>query len=472
MWGPDQSGTIFACGDPLRPGTLYFAKNYAPDAAPDSYNIEVVQPSEPLLGGVILDGLCYVGSAERWWQIYPQPDNAAQRFAVVQAPFDRGIAAPWGVCTDGKNVYWWAKDGIRSSAAGSLTDADLYNLFPHDGVAGSNVTYGGQTIFAPNYALAGSFRLAYSNSYLYATYQDGTGTYRTLVLDIRHSAWSVDVYTPPATAFYHPEQPAGTIISGGIPILFDELNVATFGGTANVAAQAENQNDLGAPIACAIATREFTADDDRAPKQWGDIFLDSTPVAAGAAMTVTPMSVGAPVAPVITLPTATTRQRVPLSVGGIVVVEFLGILLQWTDDFTAQSSPSRVHLWQPSYVIQPARNIAWQTFGSSFEFEGFGHIKELILAWVSTAPITLTVTAFDGMSPAVITIPSSGGAYKKQLFTFTANKGLIYNFAATSIAPFQLFLSDSELQAGPWSRQSPYTMFKNFGGRPMDSAVI
>lgn len=55
MWGPDASGTVFACGDPLRPGTLYFSKNFAPDSAPDTNNQEIVQPAEPLMGGIVIE---------------------------------------------------------------------------------------------------------------------------------------------------------------------------------------------------------------------------------------------------------------------------------------------------------------------------------------------------------------------------------------------------------------------------------
>src|SRR5208282_1157446 len=106
MWGPDVNGTVFAVGSALHPGTLYFAKSFAPDAAPDAYNIEISPPSEALMGGEILDGLSYVASTERWWALYPQPDNPAQRFNFVQQPIPRGLAAPYGHCTDGRTLYW------------------------------------------------------------------------------------------------------------------------------------------------------------------------------------------------------------------------------------------------------------------------------------------------------------------------------------------------------------------------------
>jgi hypothetical protein len=465
MFGPDVSGTVFACGDPLRPGTLYFAKNYAPDSAPDGYNVEITPPSEPLLGGEVLDGLAFVGSPERWWALYPQPDNPSQRYNFVQQPFPRGLAAPYGHCNDGVSMYWWAKDGIQSSTKGSLTDADLYNLFPHDGVPGKAVTYAGLTFTAPDYSRAGTFRLTYSNYYLYATYQDSAGTYRQLVLDTRRMAWCIDSYTPAVSAFLHPAQPAGSLLTN--TTRYDELLMGTVTGL--IAMQTDNTNDLGGPISCALDTAEFDGGDSRAPKQWGDIFLDVTP-GAFAGVYVFPVSFGVAVAPTINVPASASRQRLPLGVGGVVVSDFMGLVFIWTDDFTQQSVPTQLHIWHPSFVVQPAYTQNWFTFGTTFGMDGFKHVPRIILAWVSTAPITLTVTSFDGQSPAAITIPSSGGAYKKQLFMQSANKGLLYKFSATSTAKFQIFLDDSEVHVGSWARSGPYSIFHNLGGQ--DSGPI
>src|SRR5208282_1985539 len=171
--------------------------------------------------------------------LYPQPDNPAQRYNFVQQPIPRGLAAPYGHCTDGRTLYWWAKDGIWSSSEGSLTDADLYSLFPHEGVVGNDYIYAatGQPVRAPDYSQAGSFRLVYANYYLYALYKDTTEShaYNVLVYDTRRKAWSVDVYSGFAdpyvisvravTAFYHPEQQAGTLVTSGTR--FDELIMAS-----------------------------------------------------------------------------------------------------------------------------------------------------------------------------------------------------------------------------------------------------
>jgi len=161
-----------------------------------------------------------------------------------------------------------------------------------------------------------------------------------------------------------------------------------------------------------------------------------------------------------------------VSVGGIVVSDFLGLFLQWTDDFSTQTAPTQLFVWQPSFDIQPAKTIGWKTFGTSFGMQGYGHIRQIAVAWVSTAPITLTITSFDGQSPQVITIPSSSGAYQKQLFPLTANKGQLYIFQAASTAPFQIFEDDLEIHVGPWARTGPYQIVKSFGGAPVASAPI
>lgn len=475
MWGPDAGGTIFACGDPLRAGTLYFAKNNNPDSAPDSYNIEITPPSEPLLGGEEIDGLAFVASSNRWWALYPQPDNPTQRYAVVKQPFIRGLAAPYAHCNDGRSIYWVAEDGVYSSLQGSLTDADLYNLFPHDAVKGETITYLTATLTPPDYSRAGTFRLAFNNGYLYFSYQDSSGAYVNLVCYLATMAWSVDAYAIPVSVFYSLEQQAGTVLTN--TTLYDDLLMGNTGGQIATASDlADDINAGGASvfgIPCVLGTHEDSGGDVRAPKQWGDLFLDATPAATGG---IVPSLVALKtlVATLPAVPTAAIRTRQPLSVSSVgpVISEFLGIQLTWTDDFTSQSVPTILYIWEPSFVVQPARDIEWFTFGTSFGLQGYMHIREIAVAWVSTAPITLTVTSYDGQSPAPIVIPSSGGAYKKVLFELTANKGQLYKFHAVSAQQFQFFLSDFEVRVGQWGRSGPYLMEKTFQADTSPLAVI
>lgn len=467
MWGPDADGTMFAVGDQLRPGTLSFSKNYSPDSAPDSYNQEITTPTEPLLGGEVVDGLSFVASSEHWWALIPGSNKPGQRYTARQEPLSRGLAAPWGVCTDGRSIFWWAKDGIQSSQFGSLTDADLYNLFPHEGVLGVAVTYAGTTIQPPDYSRAGTFRLVYSNGYIYAIYQDSSAVYHCLILDMKNMAWSLDVYTPSIACAYHPEQQAGTLQTS--TLRYDELLYGTSDG--RVATQTVNTNDLGGTIACVAACPEFDGGDIRAPKQWGDLFLDCVPNAI-AGVIANPLSIGASMATPTTVVSGISRSRNPISVGGVVVSDFLGLLLTWTDDFTQQSNPTQINIWQPSFTIQPARTIGYKTFGSSFNLKQPGHIGAIDIPIVSTVDVTLTITTYDGMSPDPIVIPSTGGVFKKLYFRPTANKGDLFIFAFTSTASFQIFLDDMEIYVGEWGRTGEYSIHKDLGQKVVNYAAV
>jgi hypothetical protein len=145
--------------------------------------------------------------------------------------------------------------------------------------------------------------------------------------------------------------------------------IATWGGQggfnqfAIVAKQQTLTDDIASPITCRVAVSEFDGGDSRAPKQWGDFFVDMLP-AAFMGVGVTPMSLGAPAAPQVLIPSGAVRTRAPASVGGVVVSDFMGMYFLWVDDYGQQAAATKLYLWQPSFVIQPAATIAWATFGS------------------------------------------------------------------------------------------------------------
>jgi hypothetical protein len=214
LWGPtDNAAYNFACQDPLRPGTLYFTKGNNPDSAPQTNQIEMTSPSEPLIGGAIVGGLSIVFSTERAWLIYP---NFAQATAtvvgVVGSPFttvesisERGLWAKEGICTDGGGaLFFIAKDGIRMSQGGagsqSITD-DIDNLFPHEGLEQKDYTIAGYTISPPDYSNDNGMALRFSQGYVYFDYVGLDGQYHTLKYHVRKQAWSVDSY--PAVASVH-----------------------------------------------------------------------------------------------------------------------------------------------------------------------------------------------------------------------------------------------------------------------------
>ena len=137
--------------------------------------------------------------------MYPQPGNQSQRYNVVQQPFPRGLAAPFGHCTDGVTLWWWAKDGIYSSTKGSLTDADLLTLFPHDGSRPRTTTTTASPSPPPTTLAPSPSGSRSPTDTCTPPNEDVSGVARNLVYDTRRGAWSVDAYTlDPVTVFYHP----------------------------------------------------------------------------------------------------------------------------------------------------------------------------------------------------------------------------------------------------------------------------
>ena len=228
LWGPtDGAAYMFACQDPLRPGTLYFTKGNNPDSAPQTNQIELTSPSEPLIGGAIVGGLSIVGSTERFWLIYP---NFAQATATVVgvagSPFnpvesisERGLWTKEGICTDGGGMlYFIAKDGIRESAAGSgsqsITD-DIDNLFPHEGLTQKPYTIAGFTVSPPDYTQPNGMALRFSQGYVYFDYFGLDTRYHTLKYHVRRKAWSVELYA--ASASIHADN-EGQGTAGSTPL--------------------------------------------------------------------------------------------------------------------------------------------------------------------------------------------------------------------------------------------------------------
>jgi len=251
-------------------------------------------------------------------------------------------------------MYWWAKDGIWSSKEGSLTDADLFNLFPHEGIPGHNYTYNGYTLYAPDYTKVNNFRLVYSNGYLYATYIGLDGNYHMLVCDLHRKAWCYDSYAQQISTVFAPAQQSA---SSGIfnPVIL-LAGTTTNGGMSiepSVFSQKDYMNDNEVPITCVLSTFEFDGGDVRSGEQWGDIYLDCIPVAKGSPINLTPLFLGNSINTTQVIPYSATRTQQPVSIGGSQTTNFLGIYLTWQDDFTQQSVATKLFVWQPSFLIKP-----------------------------------------------------------------------------------------------------------------------
>jgi hypothetical protein len=228
MWGPtDNTAFMGACGDPLRPGTWYYTKGNNPDSAPQTNSKEVTSPSEPMMNGCIVNGIHLLFSTERAWLAYPNFFNAlatvngtvGEPWTLQESITNRGLYIRNALCTDGgKTAYFRGKDGIYVSPGGvgstSITDQDLFNIFPHEGFKPVPITLAGYTIYPPDDTKPERQSLRVANGYLYYDYLDENSTPRTLVFDIGAQGWVVDVYGVPVTTHVLEEGPNinGTLV--------------------------------------------------------------------------------------------------------------------------------------------------------------------------------------------------------------------------------------------------------------------
>ena len=339
-WGPDANGRIFGVGDTYRPGFVYTTNPNDPDSTADNAE-ELCPPTEPLQNGALIGGTSVAASVNRWWRGYPQDDGS---YNWTEIPVGHGLEFPWAITSDGKAVYFVGKDGIYMHAGGpaqSLTDDDLYNLFPHEDVYPQTITYNGNSIIPPGYQWGNYFRLCVVNGFLFFDYLGIDNNFHTLVCNLATKAWIPDVYSDPVTVRSTISSPPG--VTSSLP------NQQMFCGSLSGAIYNEVSNPIpgsGEVVQWVIATSEDMLGDLRAPKLFGDAALDILP--AGSGITATPTFLGVAFGTSTSIATSSTRLTNPVIIDllGGQYSRSMGLIISGSD----QGNVTKLYSWQPSYV--------------------------------------------------------------------------------------------------------------------------
>ncbi|MFZ3343318.1 MAG: hypothetical protein WA213_20745 [Terriglobales bacterium] len=234
LFGPtDNVNYTFGVGDPLRPGTLYWCQGNNNDAAPDTNQMEVTDPSEPLVNGAMSGGLGVLFSIRRAWVIVPNFFNAlatvtgteGSTWTLQATAINRGLYMPRCLAVEGGGtIFFRVDDGIHFSAGGaqsvSITDGELYPLFPHESSgSGSSVPQpivrNGVTIYPPDDSKPEAQRFRVQNAYLYYDHIGTDVSPHTWVLDIRTLGWIWDTYAgsePTAHGTNEGQSQQGTLV--------------------------------------------------------------------------------------------------------------------------------------------------------------------------------------------------------------------------------------------------------------------
>ena len=274
----DNINFVYAVGDPLRPGTLYWCKGSNLDSAPDTNQMDVTDPSEPLINGAMSNGLGVLFSTRRAWIIEPNFFNAlatvtgteGSTWSLQATAINRGLFIPRCVAVEGGGrIFFRVDDGIMISIAGgspqSITDEDLYPLFAHENEDGGSsvpqsVTIAGNTVFPPDDSQPQKQQFAVINGYLYYDYASTDNVQRTLVFDIAAMGWVSDVYTPTVLCRGGNE---GQSTQGVLCGCSDHtLRQLASGGTESATA--------------IFLTPAWDKGDTRSTAQWGDCYIEKT----------------------------------------------------------------------------------------------------------------------------------------------------------------------------------------------------
>lgn len=214
LWGPsDNIPFICGCGDPLRPGTMYWCKGNNMDSAPDTNQQDITDPSEALVNGVYSGGRGIVFTIRRAIAVIPNFYNAeamatgttGSTWSLEETGITRGLFIPRCLAiSGGGNIFFRVNDGWHISPGGeaskSITDETLYPLFPHENSTPQPITRNGTTIYPPDDSQPQKQKATMVGAYLYWDYYGTDGNPHTLVFDEAAMGWIYDLYEWPVTA--------------------------------------------------------------------------------------------------------------------------------------------------------------------------------------------------------------------------------------------------------------------------------
>jgi hypothetical protein len=135
----------------------------------------------------------------------------------------------------------------------------------------------------------------------------------------------------------------------------------------------------------------------------------------------------------------------------------LGTIFEWPT-----VAGTILDVWQPSII--PLDDDVYQRMSFHFLMKslgltGWGHLREINLAYLSNAPLTLLLT-FDQWPPITLTVPSSNGSEIKQKIVVPPNKFKLVECFVSSPLPWKLWGSDVQFKIGEWGRTGPYKVMK------------
>lgn len=426
VWGPTDNGYVFGCGDPFRPGFLYWCIPGNVGAWPALNTVEVCSSSEQLMNGVVWGGQTYAFSRERLYVVYPNFDGAGNVHANSTA-CPHGLMARQGLAATPYGIAFIARDGIRitSGSGSTVSSPHLWKLFHGQAIT----TPGLGTLYNPvDMTAVDAMRLVYHDDELWFFYQDTTGAGQCLIFRFAQQFWRSYVFGRGVTTAFSDTGAQTSLILGGTTT----GKLYTHSGV----------NDDGVAIPWQAHTGSWDASAPRQEKQFGDVVLDAD--LAGTTLTLkTYLNTEQTALPTQTVVGAVGRNRYSFDAFGSTPAKARTLAFDLSG--TAGASPVILEFIGASFLVQPdvimQRATNWDDlesptekylYGVQIEADTGGGAVPVVVEYSLNGVIT-TVPGF--------TIQTTGR--QKQRFTWSAIKADLVRIRPTgTCAPWQLYRAD------------------------------
>ena len=253
IWGP-VSHVVMGCGDPYRPGFLYWCKAGEIDHWSHTNWREVCSSGEELMAGTIYGSQAFCFSRERMYLCYPKVGSTTD-VVVTPSQCVRGLVVRWALATSPFGVFFLARDAIYRTVGGpaqNITDEKIKPIFG-DGTAE----------YPPiDWDNLDAIRLVAFNNEVWFQYQDTDGDVRHFIYDMIFKYWRSYSFNDAGSALYDdegastPQLILGSTING---------NFRTHTG----------YSDDGVAIAPSIRTGHLDQGFPRNEKAYGDLMIDA-----------------------------------------------------------------------------------------------------------------------------------------------------------------------------------------------------
>jgi hypothetical protein len=392
---------IFALGDPLNAGTLYWTNFSDADGASDTNSLELCSPSEPLVSGADWNGLVFAGSRENIYLVRYSFLQNPSAYQDQKIPSPSGMWSRWACCSTPFGVAFLGRDGIyiaTQEGAASITDDKLYSLFPHEGQQATAVLNGSNLILPVDMSLVRFLRLAYTDGDLLFSYIDTGGNSVTLRYEMARKRWFLLVYADNMWTHYLVEGTSG-----------DAQQLLHLSRTTNNVWLSGGNTDAGAPINSIVLTPSMDSGDERTQKLYVDSMTQVDGV--GTIELAAAFDNAQSFSPVVPLVCTGSIQQVLqnlASLSDLTLHRNIGAKFAWTG---GPDGP-KLLAWEPSGYPMPylSKSLVTQFFG--FSFSGWKSLRRLFPGMISNSPVLFTVKCQDGRTFGPYTIPSTSGTFR------------------------------------------------------------